>query len=467
MKTELTGNLIIGRYDVRGRGRLIHAVDPVGCMQLEPGYRSAGPEDAELACTLAQGAALVASQVRLAQRADFMESVAYHMKRIEVQLAARMMLETGVTAERAAAELSGLADEYRCIAAALRARFSMPTRLGLGTIVVFGSNRISMSVSVAGTFTLNALAAGCAVIAVADPGLPGISELLGRALQAGIAETGLPDGVFSMLLGGDDTGIRALLSGHSISAIASPSPNHYATQAAAARAGNSDIQVFLQEGDVNPVFILPYALNARAENIARKFAAQANDASGQLASRATVLFAVDCEGFVDMREALVDAICAATFGFLTPSAHADYMQSLTRFLVNGGVERIGEGEVACGTWAAQAVVFETDAATLLAQPRLAAGMSGPVALLVRCATAEQLLEAAKELTGQAMVSIFADPEDADLDDLLCMIAGGEGTRIAHNDFAGAVDSKWRASYAEGDGDARYRMIQRFSKALPL
>ncbi|MBC8932161.1 aldehyde dehydrogenase family protein, partial [Escherichia coli] len=71
-------------------------------------------------------------------------------------------------------------------------------KVGLGPVVVFGASNFPLAFSVAGGDTASALAAGCPVIVKAHEAHLGTSELVGRAIRAAVAKTGMPAGVFSL-----------------------------------------------------------------------------------------------------------------------------------------------------------------------------------------------------------------------------------------------------------------------------
>src|SRR3978361_40497 len=81
----------------------------------------------------------------------------------------------------------------------------------LGPVVVFGASNFPLAFSVAGGDTASALAAGCPVVVKAHPAHPGTSELVARAILEAAKETEMPDGVFSMLHGGVETGKALVL----------------------------------------------------------------------------------------------------------------------------------------------------------------------------------------------------------------------------------------------------------------
>src|SRR5207302_10840263 len=75
----------------------------------------------------------------------------------------------------------------------------------LGPVVVFGASNFPLAFSVAGGDTASALASGNPVVVNAHPAHPGTSELVGHAVRESVRQSGLPEGVFSLLF---DSGIQ-------------------------------------------------------------------------------------------------------------------------------------------------------------------------------------------------------------------------------------------------------------------
>ncbi|WP_247365102.1 aldehyde dehydrogenase family protein, partial [Ralstonia pseudosolanacearum] len=91
-------------------------------------------------------------------------------------------------------------------------------RIAVGPVAVFGASNFPLAFSVAGGDTASALAAGCPVVVKAHPAHPGTSELVGRAIQAAVAQCGLPEGVFSLVLA-DNEAAGALVADPRIQAV--------------------------------------------------------------------------------------------------------------------------------------------------------------------------------------------------------------------------------------------------------
>src|SRR6202000_1090937 len=136
-------------------------------------------------------------------------------------------------------------------------------QVAVGPVAVFGASNFPLAFSVAGGDTASALAAGCPVIVKGHPAHPGTSELVGRAIRAAIEECQLPEGVFSLLSG----------TSHELGAALVADPRVMATGFTGSRAGGLalmriaaarpvPIPVYAEMSSINPVFLMPAALEA-------------------------------------------------------------------------------------------------------------------------------------------------------------------------------------------------------------
>jgi NADP-dependent aldehyde dehydrogenase len=231
----LTGDLLIGGSIVRGSEGGYRALDPSNGAQLEPEFAGTGASDLARACALAADAFDAYREAPLEVRAVFLETIAQQILAIGDPLLDRASQETGlprarievrawknrrsiatVRRSRARRRIPRLA--HRPCAARAHAVPRSDLRLRnvpVGPVAVFGASNFPLAFSVAGGDTASALAAGCPVVVKAHPAHPGTSELVGRAVQAAVAECKLPAGVFGLLhgvgnwLGGALVAIRA------------------------------------------------------------------------------------------------------------------------------------------------------------------------------------------------------------------------------------------------------------------
>ena len=144
--------------------------------------------------------------------------------------------------------------------------------IALGPVAVFGASNFPLAFSVAGGDTASALAAGCPVVVKGHPAHPGTSELAGQAIKNAVKKCGLPEGTFSLVQGrGIEVG--AILVQHpSIKAVAftgSLEGGRALFDLASSRP--EPIPVYAEMGSVNPVFLLPQALQEHGDSSGQGF----------------------------------------------------------------------------------------------------------------------------------------------------------------------------------------------------
>ncbi|MCZ7546634.1 MAG: aldehyde dehydrogenase family protein [Anaerolineae bacterium] len=139
----------------------------------------------------------------------------------------------------------------------------------IGPVAVFSASNFPFAFSVAGGDTASAFAAGCPVVVKAHPGHPATSELFASAINRAVKAERFPAGFFSLLQGdGVEVG-QALVQHPAIEAVAftgSLRAGRAIFDTAAQRP--KPIPVYAEMGSVNPVVLLPGAIEARGAEIA-------------------------------------------------------------------------------------------------------------------------------------------------------------------------------------------------------
>src|SRR5206468_1420329 len=146
----------------------------------------------------------------------------------------------------------------------------------VGPVGVWAASNFPLAFSVAGGDTASALAAGNTVVLKAHPGHPETSRKTAEAIGRAARHSGI-DGVFSMIQGASPEPSLALVRHPLLKAGAftgSLRAGRALYDAAAQR--EEPIPFFAEMGSVNPVFLLPGALEQRAQGIAEGLAASVN-----------------------------------------------------------------------------------------------------------------------------------------------------------------------------------------------
>jgi 2,5-dioxopentanoate dehydrogenase len=457
---QLTGLSFIGSRRGTAAGGTIFAVNPATGEKLEPAYHSASTGDVNEAIELAAQAFGVYSQTPGRERAAFLRRIADGLDAIQQPLAERAHLETALPMPRLLGEVARTSGQMRLFATVLEegswvdARIDTPLperkplpRPGLrsmlrplGPVAVFGASNFPIAFSAAGGDTASALAAGCPVVVKAHSAHPGTNELVADVVQKAIATSGLPEGVYSLLFGSGAEIGAALVQHPAIQAAGftgSLRAGRLLMDMAAARP--HPIPCFTEMSAVNPVFVLPGALEIGAEALAQNLFNSFTLGAGQFCTRPGVVFYVDqpeAQVFVKRLQELVAA--AAPFTLLTPGIAASYAQGTERRALSARVAASATATVTAGC-GATAQLYRVGLQEFLAQPSLSEEIFGPTTLLVQCANAEELLRAAQAMEGQLTATILGKPEELPEQKPLLVALEQRAGRVLFNGFPTGVE----------------------------
>jgi len=312
----------------------------------------------------------------------------------------------------------------------------------LGPVVVFGASNFPLAFSVAEGDTASALAAGNPVIVKAHAAHPGTSELVGRAVQESVRESGLPGGVFSVLFGSGSQIGTALMKHPSVKAggfTGSRAAGRILMDVAASRP--EPIPFYAEMSSTNPVFVLPGALSARAEAIATGLFSSFTMGAGQFCTKPGMVFlpqGAAASTFAEKLQKLVGG--SAPFHLLTKIIHTSYDSAIAERKTNASVKLVAEGpEAAAGAgFGVKPVLFETDAASFLGSD-LDSEIFGPATLFVRHSSRDQVLAIARSLEGHLTATIHGTEQDMhDFADLIAILETKVG-RLVFNGFPTGVE----------------------------
>lgn len=289
--------------------------------------------------------------------------------------------------------------------------------VAMGPVVVFGASNFPLAFSVAGGDTASALASGCPVVVKAHSAHPGTSALVASAIQKAVVATGMPEGVFSMVF---DSGyeIGEMLVKHpktkAVTFTGSFKGGMALTRLAAERA--VPIPVFAEMGSINPVLLLPAALEVRAEKIAEQYASSITMGAGQFCTNPGLLLGIASAGLTQFKTTLAEKIAEISSAtMLTPGICKNYDSLAAGMLEETEVSLIvkSEKEVSGAKNQALATIAEVSAKAFLANPKLKEEVFGPWSLLVVAENAAELEDVLDYVGGQLTLSVMAEDKELD------------------------------------------------------
>ena len=457
----LTGEMLIGATAIRGSHDEIRAVNPSTGRPMDPPYGGGSAAEVDRACALAREAFDPYRELPLETRASFLEEAARAIMDPGDELIDRAVAESGLPRARIESERGRIVGQLRLFAEVVReggwqdARIdhAMPDRkplprsdlrqrhIPLGPVAVFGASNFPLAFSVAGGDTASALAAGCPVVVKAHSAHPGTSELVGRAVQSAVKRCGLPEGVFSVLFGSGSKVGTKLVEDPRIKAVGFTGSRGGGTalmRVAAAR--REPIPVYAEMSSINPVFLMPKALAARAEQIGAGFIGSLTMGAGQFCTNPGLVLAIDgpdLERFLAATKGALSSAPASTM--LTPGIHKAYQTGVARLAGHKAVEMVAEGKPANGPTQGQAALFITGSEAFAQNVDLEEEVFGAAALVIRCPDVATMRTLAENLEGQLTATIQMDDGDvADVRALLPTLERRVG-RILVNGYPTGVE----------------------------
>ncbi len=369
--------------------------------------------------------------------AQFLNGYADLIERQASNLAQTAARETGLPAvpRLRDSELPRTCDQLRQAAEAARDRSwrmaVIDRRLNIrswygplgGPVVILGPNNFPLAFnSLSGGDFAAALAAGNPVIAKGHPGHPNTTRLLAESAAEALMRSDLPRAAVQLIyhMNPEDGLMLAAHPGIGALAFTGSREAGLELKRAAEEAGNP---IYLEMSGINPVIILPHALEERGEEIASELSASCTLGAGQFCTNPGLVILIENEWASRFLEALAKNLAD------TPSGTVISRQVLTGWsaaleeLKHYGAEIITGGEAPISSpFKASNTLLQVSAAKFLAHGReLQTEAFGPSTLVVLTRGREELEAVVARLEGNLTGSIYSHSQDLD-DELYSRVA---------------------------------------------
>ncbi|SFP21810.1 NADP-dependent aldehyde dehydrogenase [Pseudomonas sp. NFPP07] len=429
MPQVLGHNYIGGQRSAAGTV-ILHSIDASTGEALPHGFYQATAEEVDAAANAAAAAYPAYRALSAQRRAQFLEAVADELDALDDEFIALVCRETALPTARIQGERKRTSGQMRLFAEVLRRgdfygaridralpeRQPLPRpdlrqyRIGLGPVAVFGASNFPLAFSTAGGDTAAALAAGCPVVFKAHSGHMATAERVADAIVRAAQASGMPAGVFNMIFGG---GVgEALVKHPAIQAVGftgSLKGGRALCDMAAARP--QPIPVFAEMSSINPVIVLPQALQARAQTIARDLTASVVQGCGQFCTNPGLVIGIRSPQFAAFTEQVARLIGdqpAQTM--LNAGTLGSYGKGVQKLLAHPGIEHLA-GAPQAGNQA-RPQLFKADARLLVEGDEvLQEEVFGPTTVFVEVADQAQLNAALHGLRGQLTATLIGEPAD--------------------------------------------------------
>lgn len=309
----------------------------------------------------------------------------------------------------------------------------------IGPVAVFGASNFPLAFSTAGGDTAAALAAGCPVVVKGHSAHPGTGEIVAEAVLAAIEKTGVHPGVFSLIQGGNRQVGEAVVQHPLIKAVGftgSLAGGRALFNLCAARP--EPIPFFGELGSVNPMFLLPEAMKARAEGLGQGWAGSLTMGAGQFCTNPGIAVVTDGADADRFTAAAVEALSkVGPQTMLTDGIAKAYHDGQARFESRNTVKPLLTTQSAGRE--ALPNLFEISGEQFLADHALSEEVFGPLGLVVRVSSVDEMEKLARNFEGQLTATIHMDAGDLEDAKRLRPLLERKAGRVLVNGFPTGVE----------------------------
>jgi alpha-ketoglutaric semialdehyde dehydrogenase len=416
--------------------------------------------DVESACGAADAAFDIYRATSREERAVFLERCGEEIMAVGDALIEAAMRESGLPRARLEGERGRTVGQLRMFADVVRKGLwqqlridpALPDRqplprpdlrlrmIPVGPVAVFGASNFPLAFSTAGGDTASALAAGCPVVVKGHPAHPVTASLVAQALSKAVEACGLPAGVFTQLVGPSHELGAALVQDPRITAVGfTGSRAGGLALVRLAQAREVPIPVYAEMSSINPVLLLPEALNARGAALGSAFVGSLTMGAGQFCTNPGLILAFESEGLDAFIKSASEGVSAAqSQTMLTTGIRDAYIKGVTALSSHSGVDTVATGEPGEGTRAG-AILFQTTAKAFLADRNLSDEVFGASAIVVRCESEAELAALITSLEGQLTATLHMDEGDEPLAGRLLPLLERKVGRILANGWPTGVE----------------------------
>lgn len=397
-------------------------------------FTVATEEEIGSAAAKAAAAFTVYKKTTAEQRAVFLETIAAELQDLGESLIQRAMLETGLPEGRLIGERARTTSQLKLFAEVLREGSwveavidtALPDRkplpkpdlrkmlMPVGPVAVFAASNFPFAFSTAGGDTASALAAGCPVIIKAHTSHLGTNELVAGAIIKAAQKCGMPDGVFSSLIG-EGPVLGQVLAKHPVVKAIGFTGSYRAGMNLYRTAVNDrkvPIPVYAEMSSINPVLLLPGKLEEETDKVAAMLAGSITLGVGQFCTNPGLLFVLSSEataGFISRLSELLSSAPEATM--LNMAICNSYYEERNKLLVAEGVNALVVGNDARSSFKGSTALMEVNVEDFLKNQELQDEVFGPCSLIIKCNTKEELLNALGSLQGQLTGTVIGTGSD--------------------------------------------------------
>ncbi len=283
-------------------------------------------------------------------------------------------------------------------------------RVPLGPVAMFAASNFPFAFSVLGGDTASALAAGCPVVVKAHPGHPALSRHVHALAQTALRRLGLPGGLIGLVEGaGVEVGVELVRHPLIAAGAFTGSTRGGLALEAQARSRARPIPFYGELGAINPVVVLPQALQGQSEAAAQMLAGSITLGCGQFCTNPGLLVLIDGPQTQAFIQHLSDQLAPLQpHEMLTQHMKTAFEQGVKSHLAAGAralLQAPGKGA------APGPQLLAVDAARFIQEPALHEEVFGPCSLIVLAKDVAQVLNVLQAVGGSLTATLWGADED--------------------------------------------------------
>ena len=421
---------LLGFYESGKGDRFTQGVDPATGKLLFGKFKNAISSEVDEALKRSAEAFEIYRKKSANEKAKFLYTIADQIEEIGETLIERCCAESGLASARITGERGRTTSQLRMFADLIedgswveatieradadRSPIPKPDirriLTPMGPVVIFAASNFPLAFSTAGGDTASALAGGNTVIVKAHSAHPGTSALVGEAINKAAIKCNMPDGVFSLLHGsGKDVGQRLIKDKRVKAAGFTGSEKAGRILYDLANQREEPIPFFAEMGSVNPVLVLPSALNS---DTAEMLSSSITLGSGQFCTNPGLILSIagnaleDFIGELSQRLSRIDPQVMLTEKICKSYNDMKSLSSANQHLKNE-TESIDTAQKNYAT----PVLLSIEGKDFLNNLNLSNEVFGPYSIIVKCKDKDQLNEILANLKGQLTGTVFGTSQD--------------------------------------------------------
>lgn len=284
----------------------------------------------------------------------------------------------------------------------------------LGPVCVFGPNNFPFAFgSVSGGDFAAAIAAGNPVIGKANTSHPGTTKKLAELAGQAVQDTGLPPGTVQLIYRLSHSDGAKLVQDPRVAAVGYTG-SRGAGLALKSAADETGTPIYLELSSVNPVVLLPGALDSRGEEITSEFVMSVLMGTGQFCTNPGLVLALAGEKTEQFLSDVKAKFCDLTPGALLSTGVQSSLTAAVKTLTGAGAELLCGGEAVEGKCSVQNTLLKASAANFIGDPEaFQTEAFGNATLVVVADSVEELATVIAALEGNLTGCIYSAVDGSD------------------------------------------------------